>query len=89
MDIASVVENLPLVGAEEAYDATEEYGLSRSATSDDEVGLSLFKGRVDAIEHFLVLEMLVYVGNGNQVCRFFRFDGTLVASMCRLVCSLR
>ena len=69
--VAPVVEHLALVGGEQTYDAAKQHGFARTATADDEVGLALLETGSDAVQHVLLVEMLVYVGDGDHFCLVF------------------
>ena len=55
-DVASVVEDFPLLGLMEADEALEQHGLARTGLPNDEVVYAWLEDAVDAFEHRLFSE---------------------------------
>lgn len=55
-EVATVVEHLATRRREQTHEVFHQYGLSRTALSDDEVRLAVLEDGVDVFQHFLVAE---------------------------------
>ena len=69
--VSPIEKYLSSLGGEQPYNTSQQYGFPRAAAADDKIGLSCIERSADTMKYFLMLEIFVYVGNGNHAISRF------------------
>ena len=60
-EVTSIVKHLSTGRFEQSHEVLHQHGLSRSALSDDEVGLSILENSVDVLQNFATFKTLTQI----------------------------